>query len=221
MGPSGAQRWAHSPAAPTGGRKSPCCRRAGTYVCLEAPAPKLLLLICNPLRAGGKGIRGINGLTVTTTIISSGCLGQAVHTRTGLSALAQTHTSTQTRAHTPLHTHQRLCTRRHTSTHGTEHKHTGTDTGSRTCVHAETCTPLRAHPHGYAGWHTPPLHARAHAHKPCTKKRTPMHAHPAHPAPRVHPYVRTRAPARTPTRTRVHTQIHTCTHASMSRPVRN
>lgn len=42
-------------------------------MCLEAPAPKLLLLICNPLRAGGKGIRGISGLTVTTTIISSGC----------------------------------------------------------------------------------------------------------------------------------------------------
>lgn len=54
----GAQCWARSPAARMGGRKSLCCRPAGTYVCLEAPAPKLLLLICNPLRAGGKGIRG-------------------------------------------------------------------------------------------------------------------------------------------------------------------
>lgn len=54
----GAQCWARSPVAPTGRRKSLCCRPAGTYVCLEAPAPKLLLLICNPLRAGGKGIWG-------------------------------------------------------------------------------------------------------------------------------------------------------------------
>lgn len=30
----------------------------GTYVWLEAPTPKLLLLICNPLQAGGKGIWG-------------------------------------------------------------------------------------------------------------------------------------------------------------------
>lgn len=78
-------RWG-LPGRPQERAKVPVLPSAGAYVYLEAPAPKLLLLICNPLRAGGKGIRGINGLTVTTTIISSGCLGQAVHTRTGLFA---------------------------------------------------------------------------------------------------------------------------------------
>lgn len=82
---------------------------------LEAPAPKLLLLICNPLRAGGKGIRGINGLTVTTTIISSGCLRQAAHTGTGLSP--------DKHGPAPPGAHRELRTRGNATEIGTEHGH--------------------------------------------------------------------------------------------------
>lgn len=133
MGALRAQCWACSSAAPKGGRKSLLCCPAGTYVCLEAPAPKLLLLICNPLRAGGKGIRGINGLTVTTTIISSGCLGQAMHTRTGLSPrLTSTHKRTVPCPHTDRSAQA--------DGHLQNRERAGADTGRHTA-----CTPRNLH----------------------------------------------------------------------------
>lgn len=147
-------------AVPTARRKSPCCPPAGTYVCSEAPAPKLLLLICNPLRAGGKGIRGISGLIVTTTIISSGGLGQAArtHAPTGL------HTDTDTRTPTPTHTHTHTCAHTHKHPCNTAQDHQGWRRPPRSSKHeyngsrlglAGACTALcrhnPAHPHGYRG----------------------------------------------------------------------
>lgn len=125
-------------------------------MCLEAPAPKLLLLICNPLRAGGKGIRGISGLTVTTTIISSGCWDkrcacsygavqrgrwtdrQNVHTHNTC-----THRSYQNAAQPPdadaqLHTQS---TRRLTWTHALH-----TTAGTHSCTHSHVAQPHCAHP---------------------------------------------------------------------------
>lgn len=180
------QRGPCSPAVPTAGRKSPCCPPAGTYVCSEAPAPKLLLLICNPLRAGGKGIRGISGLIVTTTIISSGCPGQAArtHAPTGL------HTDTDTRTPTPTHTH--LCA--HKNIPGIQHRtiRVGEDpprsskheynrsrlrlAGAHSRVQTQTRTPPRVQglTHGPAhqstAWHrhTQPVYGHTHTHK-CTQ----------------------------------------------------
>lgn len=210
----GAWRWAHSPGAPTGGRKSLCCRPAGTYVCLEAPAPKLLLLICNPPRAGGKGIRGINGLTVTTTIISSGCLGQALNT----------HARGCPPRRTDMHKHTDTCPHPNTSAHADTQAPTEWSTSTQvrtqahppvcTPAHTETRTPRRAHPQGYTGWNTLPL-ARTIAHTQSAYKRahararapgytrSPACAHPCTPVcPRVLPHECANA--------------HTHTHTSLS-----
>lgn len=220
-GPWGAWRWARSPAAPTGGRKSLCCRPAGTYVCLEAPAPKLLLLICNPPRAGGKGIRGINGLTVTTTIISSGCLGQALNT----------HARGCPPRRTDTHKHADTCPHPNTSAHADAQAPTERSTSTQvrtqaqppacTPAHTETRTPRRAHPQGYTGWNTLPLaRTSAGARKEHTNERTPVHAHPLHTRPRVcaplHPCVPTRAPAHPHERANAHTRAHTSVSARSS-----
>jgi len=189
-------------------------------VCWEAPAPKLLLLICNPLRAGGKGIRGINGLAVTTTIISSGCLGQAVRTRTGLCT---------PHGHTPTaHTN----TSAHAGTQTPVEQSTSTQVWAQArtpaCAHADRNlpTPTRAPTRKCRLAHGPL--ARAHvctnthrplAHASCV--RTRVHAQP-HTQPCVctclHPSVHTRAPAHAPMRARTHTPVHACTHMSASRP---
>lgn len=107
-------------------------------MCLEAPAPKLLLLICNPPRAGGKGIRGINGLTVTTTIISSGCLRQALRTRTGLFPDKHGPRGPGT---APTAPHPR---KREEPWNRTRAQGAGTGTRIHTCAH--TPTPARPHP---------------------------------------------------------------------------
>lgn len=169
-------RWG-LPGRPQERAKVPVLPSAGAYVYLEAPAPKLLLLICNPPRAGGKGIRGINGLTVTTTIISSGCLGQAVHTRTGLFA--------------DKHGPPRPCDRTDSSAHaerrgameqspcsGSGHRHTP----PHTCVHAQT--PARPHlrsrtaPHGQKPRTAPPAAPRVPAPAPPCSHACSAHTQP-------------------------------------------
>lgn len=190
-GPVRGRHGPYSPAVPTAGRKSPCCPPAGTYVCSEAPAPKLLLLICNPLRAGGKGIRGISGLIVTTTIISSGCLGQAArtHAPTGL------HTDTDTRTPTPTHTHTHVCTHTQTSlqystgpsglektpkiiqarvqwqqTQARRGMHSPVQTQTRTPPRVQGLTHGPAHPSAAWHRHTQPEYGHTHTHK-CTQLR--------------------------------------------------
>lgn len=141
-------------------------------MCLEAPAPKLLLLICNPLRAGGKGIRGISGLTVTTTIISSGCWDEQCAFSHG-AVHHGTRTDTWTRAPTECtHTHIPA----HISSIRIQHNHTNTDTqvhtqrihrltrASHGCMHCTlSCTHRCTHSHM----------AQPHCAHPCTPICTP------------------------------------------------
>lgn len=207
-------------------------------MCSEAPAPKLLLLICNPLRAGGKGIRGISGLIVTTTIISSGCPGQAArtHAPTGL------HTDTDTRTPTPTHTH--VCAQKHPWNTAQNHqgwrrppkiiqarvqwKQTRARAGTHSGVQTQTRTPPRvqglthgpAHPSTARHRHTQHKYGHTHTHK-CTQLRVCTALHLCARTVALHTCAHRNAQishTQIQKHTQMHTHAHTCTHNSTSSP---